>query len=289
MLVGAHVGVAAGYAKAVEYAVSVGCETMQVFAKNPRQWGSKPLDAGVAAEFRDAVARRLAGPVLVHTAYLINLGSADDVLWVKSYVALAEELSRAEMLGATHVVTHTGTEYRGAPERTPERIASAVDRAWEMARPVGVRLLLENTAGAGTTYGDGPKELGDILRNLRAAAGCVGICIDSCHAHAAGWDLAEQDGWPRLLDAISACCGTPAEAVHANDCASGAGLRRDRHAWIGDGTIGYDGFRRLFEQTALQGIPVITEMPGEVPFKDEENVRRLKRLRAASSERASAS
>ncbi|MDO8847989.1 MAG: deoxyribonuclease IV [Coriobacteriia bacterium] len=284
MSIGAHVGVAGGYAKAVDYAVSVGCESMQVFAKSPRQWNSRPLDPAVTEAFRARVEETGMGPVLVHTAYLINLGSADDILWERSFAALADELMRAESLGASFVVTHTGTEYRDAPERTAARIAEGVDRAWVLARVERVRLLLENTAAAGTTFGDGPDELGAVLGLLDAARGHVGVCLDTCHAHAAGYDLSQVHVWEELIGAFERCCGMPVEAVHANDCAFAAGLHKDRHAWIGDGTIGYEGFAHLFRQACLRDLPIVTEMPGEVPYKDAENITRLKRLRDACAE-----
>lgn len=282
MPIGAHVGVAGGYAAAVEYAVSVGCECMQVFCKSPRQWNARPIDPGVAADFRAALAAYSMGPVIAHTAYLINLGSADDALWERSIDALADELVRADTLGAWGVVTHLGTTFGETIEQSARRIARAIDAAWERAGDVRVRLLLENTAGAGRTFGSGPDELGPVLDALRVAHD-VGICLDTCHAHAAGWDLSRPEVWTRLIDEFEACCGMPVAAVHANDCAFGAGMHKDRHAWIGDGTIGSAGFAALFAEARLAAVPVILEMPGEVPVKDAENISRLKLLRAASS------
>jgi len=270
-----------GYSAAVEYAVSVGCECMQVFAKSPRQWHAKPIDVEAAAAFRSRLDSSGMGPVLVHTSYLINLGSADDGLWERSCVALADELARAASLGAAFVVTHVGTEYRTALEMTPGRIASGIDRAWTLAGVAGPRLLLENTAAAGTTFGDGPEELGSILALLDDANGHVGVCVDTCHAHAAGWDLSQPEVWKDLVDQFESCCGMPVEALHANDCVFGFGMHKDRHAWIGDGTIGYGGFAAMFAEARLAGLPVITEMSGDVPVKDVENITRLKLLRAA--------
>lgn len=287
MLIGAHVHVSGGYPAAVDYAQSVGAECMQVFAKSPRQWNARPIDPGMARLFRARVAELGMGPVLVHTSYLINLGSADETLWERSWRALADELQRAETLGATGVVTHVGTAYKGAPERTARRIAAGIDRAWEAAQPSGPRLLLENTAAAGTTFGDGPEELGEILGVLTLAAGHVGVCLDTCHAHAAGWDLSDREVWRELVDRFEACCGMPIEALHANDCAFAFGLHKDRHAWVGDGTIGYDGFSAMFAEQRLAGLPVVIEMPGDVPVKDQENISRLKRLRAVCEEHAS--
>lgn len=284
MLVGAHVGIAHGYPEAVDYAVSVGCECMQIFCKSPRQWHARPLDPGIAAAFRERHAQRRMGPVLVHTAYLINLGSADDALWQRSIDALADELTRSALLGASAVVTHIGTAYAESTADCAARIATAIDRAWNAAAPGPVRLLLENTAAAGTTFGDGPDELGAVLARL-GVADQVGVCLDTCHAHAAGWDLSLPGGWAALVDAFESCCGMPIEAVHANDCLFPAGQRRDRHAWIGEGTIGHEGFRQVMTDPRLAGVPVVTEMPGEIPEKDVENVARLKELRDASSAR----
>lgn len=282
MFIGAHVGVAGGYGEAVDYAVSVGCECMQVFAKSPRQWSARPIADEVASEFRSRLRETGMGPVLVHTAYLINLGSADEALWERSWLALADELSRAQILGADAVVTHVGTAFKAAPERTAERIARAVDLAWAASAVTSTRLLLENTAAAGTTFGDGPEELGAVLDLLEGASGHVGVCLDTCHAHAAGWDLSRRGTLSELIDAFEECCGMPIEAIHANDCGFEAGLHKDRHAWIGDGTIGLNGFAALFAESRLAGLPVITEMPGEVPIKDVENIARLRRLRDAS-------
>ncbi len=285
MPIGAHVGVADGYAAAIDYAVSVGCECIQVFAKSPRRWVAAPVDPVRAGEFRAAREAAPISSVLVHTAYLINLGSADDALWERSWRALADELGRARTLGAEFVVTHTGTEYRSDPASTALRIATAVDLAWMQAEVTGPRLLLENTAAAGTTFGDGPDELGAILSHLEASSGSVGVCLDTCHAHAAGWDLSQEDVWRDLLDRFADCCGSPIEAVHANDCAFPAGAHKDRHAWIGEGTIGLAGFEAMFRQPEVGAVPIVTEMPGAPPVKDAENITRLKRLRDASGGR----
>ncbi|MHB8051120.1 MAG: deoxyribonuclease IV [Coriobacteriia bacterium] len=281
MIFGAHVGVSGGYPAAVDYALSVGCECIQVFAKSPRQWNARPLDPAVAGAFKARMTEVGMGPVFVHTAYLINLGSDDDTLWERSWQALADELARGELLGAAGVVTHVGTLYKSAPEKTASRIARGVDLAWASSGVQRTRLLLENTAAAGTTYGDGPDELGAILHALETASGHVGVCLDTCHAHAAGWDLANPAEWDRLIDGFESCCGMPIELIHANDCAFGAGQHKDRHAWIGDGTIGLGGFAHMVDEPRLASVPVVMEMPGEVPEKDAENLRRLKGLRDA--------
>ncbi len=282
MLIGAHVGVSAGYPEAVEYAESVGCEAIQVFAKSPQQWHAKRIDAETAAAFRERRADSAVRFVCTHTAYLINLGSEDDALWERSWKALADELDRAALLGADATVTHTGTNRSGDLEVGAARIAEGVRRALEAA-PAGL-LLLENTAGAGTTFGTGPEELGAVLGMLDAEwRERLGICLDSCHAHAAGWDMSDAHGWHGFTSGLEACCGADRiRVVHANDCAFGAGMHKDRHAWIGDGTIGRAGFSAMFAEECLAAAAAIVEMPGEAPEKDETNVSRLKALREAS-------
>jgi deoxyribonuclease-4 len=252
---------------------------MQVFSKSPRQWKAAPLSPGTAAAFRQRVGDLGMGPVFTHTAYLINLGSTDETLRVKSVAALAEELRRAEALGAIAAITHTGTASDGA-EAAAARIAAGVEAAISESGTTTVRLLLENTAGAGSTFGATPEELGAVLAALGVARERVGVCLDTCHAHAAGYDLAAADTIGRLLDEFESCCDGPVEALHANDCMFASGERRDRHAWIGEGTIGYGGFTALIAEPRLAGVPAITEMPGEPPEKDAVNVRRLVELRA---------
>lgn len=282
MRIGAHVGVAKGYPEALEYAVSTGCEIVQVFAKSPRQWQAPAPSEAVAALFRSTRQRLGIGFVCTHTAYLINLGSDDDALWERSWRALADELRRAAVLGADATVTHIGTNRSGEIAQGARRVATALNLALSEA-PASVTLLLENTAGAGTSFGSGPEEIGAVLDRLdRVNADRVGICIDTCHAHAAGFDLSQRAGWDALLDGVEDCCGKGrVRVVHANDCAYPAGTHHDRHAWIGDGTIGSEGFAIMFSDSRIASANVIIEMPGEVPFKDAENVRRLKALRAS--------
>lgn len=286
MLIGAHVGVSGGYPEAIDYSVSVGCEAVQIFAKSPRQWQAPPTSEAVAALFRSSRSSRGIGYVCTHTAYLINLGSDDDAMWERSWRALADELRRAALLGADATVTHVGTNRSGDVDMGADRVARGVAHALEEA-DVAVMLLLENTAGAGATFGSTSWEIGAVLQRLGGQhRDRVGVCLDTCHAHAAGYDLSAPGAWTALLDEVDMHCGPGAiRLIHANDCAFPPGTHRDRHAWIGDGTIGTEGFRGMFLEPRLAGCPAIIEMPGELPVKDAENVRRLKALREACAER----
>jgi len=288
LLIGAHVGVSKGYAASLEYARSVGAECVQVFAKSPRQWHARALDVDAATAFREAKLPNGIRAVVTHTAYLINLGSLDESLLDKSVRALADELRRAALLGADGVVTHIGTTGGTGTEATATRVAAAIVAAFGEREVPLPRLLLENTAGAGSTFGTSPEEIGAVLDRLPDdLRPHVGTCIDSCHAHAAGFDMSSAVGWAELLDRIDTSCGPHAVgAVHANDCMFACGSNKDRHAWIGDGTIGYEGFAAMLCEPRLLDVPAFLEMPGEVPLKDEENITRLKRLRDGCAERA---
>lgn len=281
MLLGCHIPVAGGYDKAAAYAADVGCECIQIFAKSPRMWRSPSVDHVAAERFALRRAELGLGPLFVHTAYLINLGSADDVLWQRSIEALADELSRARTLRAEAVVTHIGTRCTEDTTGCADRVAEAIARAHQLAGPQLPRLLLENTAGAGRSFGGAFGELGVTLRRLESLGlHGLGVCLDTCHAHAHGIDLSSQDAVTTALDDLEVSCGTGALGlIHGNDSMFACGAKRDRHAWIGDGTIGYEGFGALLCEPRLEGVALVTEMPGEPPEKDIENLGRLRRLR----------
>lgn len=281
MRFGCHVPVSGGYAKAARYAAEVGCECMQIFAKSPRMWRSPAVDPVAADEFTRLRAELGLGPLFVHTAYLINLGSADEVLWERSIEALADELTRGAMLRAEGVVTHIGTRCAEDIGACADRVGEAVYRAHERLPVPAPRLLLENTAGAGTAFGGAFTELAATLQRLDALGlPGAGVCIDTCHAHAHGMDLSSAEGWNERLDEFDRTCGLDRLGlIHGNDSMLACGSKRDRHAWIGDGTIGYEGFGAMVCDERLRGLPLVTEMPGDPPEKDIENLERLRRLR----------
>jgi deoxyribonuclease-4 len=227
-------------------------------------------------------AERGFGPVFTHTAYLINLATPDQELREKSIVALAEEIDRARILQADGVITHTGSGRGDDPDMTRARVIDSLERVLDLTDSDGSpTLLLENTAGGGDSFGATIDQLGEALRGVEPSGPeRLGVCIDTCHAHAAGIPVSSREDWDRLVDTVARQCGEGAwKAIHANDCIAELGSHRDRHAWIGDGTIGESGFREMLTTDALAQIPAITEMPGDIPEKDEENVRRLVALR----------
>jgi deoxyribonuclease-4 len=281
MLFGAHISVASGYERALDYAFEVGCECAQIFAKSPRQWKGPVLDPVKAEMFASARRERGFGPLFTHTAYLINLATPEPVLREKSIAALADELVRGAILGAAGVVTHIGSDPDGDSEAAARRVAQAVTQGFERAGPVAssTRLLLENTAGAGKTFGSTFEQLGACIAYSGLPAENLGVCLDTCHAFAFGMHLDTAEGWGDVVSGIDGCCGIARLGlIHANDCMFERGSRRDRHAWIGDGHIGRSGFEAMVCVTELKRVCACTEMPGEVPFKDEENIRRLRSM-----------
>lgn len=282
MRIGVHVSVAGGYLNGLEYAESVGAEAFQFFAKSPRQWRGPAIDAGAAASFAAARCERTFGPVFTHTAYLLNLSTLDVVLLEKTVIALADELVRASLLGVDGVVTHVGNDPQGDPAAAARRAASVIRAARELAGEgaAEVRLLLENTAGGGTSFGCTFAQLALIIDAAALPAELLGVCLDTCHAFAYGMAMQSPEEWEALSAEIDHTVGLDRLAlIHANDCMFERGSRRDRHAWIGDGLIGEDGFRAMLCCAGIEPLAVIMEMPGEKPEKDVINLERMMRLR----------
>lgn len=282
MLFGAHVSVSDGYVEALDYAQSVGCECGQIFAKSPRQWNSPPLLADAAAAFRLACADRDFGPTYTHTAYLINLATADPVIRGRSIEALADELGRGTALGASGIVTHVGSDRDGPSAKSAHRVAAAIVEAFEMAgeSAVSSRVLLENTAGAGKSFGTSFAELGACIELSGLPAERIGVCFDTCHGFAHGYPVHTAEGWAEVLSLMDEEVGLDRLGlIHANDCLFPQGSRRDRHAWVGDGFIGVDGFRAMVCSDELSGVCACIEVAGEKPEKDRVNLARLKALR----------
>lgn len=283
MRVGAHLSVSDGYPATLEYAEAVGCECMQIFAKSPRMWKGRPIDPAAAETFIRLRAERGFGPVFTHTAYLINLASEDPALRERSIAALADEMVRGRAIAAAGVVLHIGTSRSGDFDSAAALVASAIVEAFARCgcTQPATRLLLENTAGTGKGFGASFDEFGMVMASLPDDVRLlVGVCLDTCHAHAAGIDLSTTDSWNSVLDGIEQRCGTGALGlVHANDCKFEIGSNKDRHAWIGDGFLGERAFRAMMCVPRLGTVCAVTEMPGEVPEKDRVNILRLVELR----------
>lgn len=280
MRFGVHLPVGAGLTKAVEYAAKLGCETIQIFSGNPRGWKNSPVREEIGAEFQAGLSREGIRPLVVHAIYLINLASGDEALRGKSITAFSELLGRCMTLGAEYVVLHPGSHGGDGMEEGTRRAGEALAEAWrEAGRPERPVILLENVAGGGSLVGATPAQ----LALIRAAAGelgpALGLCLDSCHAFAAGYDVRAREGWERLVTEVGETWEPGAvRAIHSNDSAGGLGSHRDRHANLGEGAIGEAGFRAMMRQEAFADLAVILETPQDDPENNVRNLGTLRRL-----------
>ncbi|MCW2526144.1 MAG: nfo [Pseudonocardiales bacterium] len=258
-LIGAHISIAGGLSRALTRADSVGAQVIQIFVTNPRGWapGPDPAPAEVTA-FRDGIAER-ALPVFVHAPYLINPGAPDALVAARSAAALAVAIERATLIGASGVVVHAGSAVRA--DRHDEALTQAGDliRGVLDAAPDGApRLLVEPTAGGGAALASDVASLGRYLAALDDPR--VGVCLDTCHLHAAGHDLAPIGALKRTVASVTRTIGAGRIGlVHVNDSRDPCGSKRDRHASMGNGTIGIESFGELFTTPGLRGVPFVVE------------------------------
>lgn len=269
---GVHVSIAGGVHLAVERAARLGCDAMQLFGRNPRTWKRTGLDPEAASVFRKKREEEGIRTVAVHTAYLINLSSHDEHLFERSLELFKRELAIAWALGAEYLVTHLGSPGKeGGPAL--ERITSALEEIRRDHPGPGVRILFENTAGGGSSFGWDFTELAlvlDAAENLDIEAG---LCLDTCHAFAAGYPLAGPEDADSLVEAIDRECGAESvELVHLNDSKGGCGSRLDRHEDIGAGKIGLTGLAALLNHPALDEVPVVLETPKTSEEDDRRNL-----------------
>jgi deoxyribonuclease-4 len=277
---GVHVSVAGGLAQAWAAASRLRLGCLQLFVKNQRQWQAPPLSDAAVAEWRAAPRPRGCGPVVAHASYLVNLASADRALWERSRAALADELVRCDRLEIPYLVVHPGAAGERPVVWALWRVAAALDRIHARHPDLRTTVLLETTAGQGTSLGRRFEELRDILAAVRDPRR-IGVCVDTCHVFAAGYDLRTDDGYEALVASAAACVGLErVRCWHLNDSVGDLGSRRDRHAHIGHGAIGAAGFRRLLHDPRFAGVPLILETPKGTDERGRDwDVLNLQRLR----------
>jgi deoxyribonuclease IV len=251
--------VAGGVSKAVDRAVVHGCEALQIFTKNANQWRGKPLERAEIALFRQRIEHTGIAPVVSHASYLINLATTFPLLREQSLAAFIDELDRAEALGLLGVVIHPGTCTAGPDDQALRLIADAVRVAFN-ARPRGkTMVLLEHTAGQGRTLGHRFEHLAAVIKHLRGSRR-VGVCLDTCHLVASGYDLTAEQGYQETFEQFDRLVGLERLKVfHANDSKRPCGSRVDRHEHIGEGCIGVEPFRRLLHDPRFAGLPMLIE------------------------------
>jgi deoxyribonuclease-4 len=280
MHIGAHVRASGGVWNAVDNGLAIGAEALQFFAGSPRTWKPTLYRPDDAARFREARAASPIRYVVIHTIYLINLASSNEDFYEKSVVSLLGAVEAAEQLGAEAIVTHIGSHQGAGFEAGLERVQAALTRALADSEDSKIRLLLENTAGAGGTMGVDFEQLGAII-DATGAHPRLGLCLDTCHLFAAGFDLRTAAGLDEALERLAAACGLHRlELLHLNDSMTPFGSNRDRHANIGEGEIGREGFRHIVNHPALRGLPGVLEVPGpDGHGPDAAQIAALKELR----------
>lgn len=283
MKIGAHESAAGGPYRAVERAVEDDCEALQLFTKNNNRWSQRMWTDEEAEEFRTAYESSKLEGLMAHSAYLINLCSSTESTIEKSRVALADELTRCQMLGVPGLVLHPGSHTGRGEMEGIELIAENIDRVYEEHGDPwpDVTLLLENTAGQGTMLGYEFAHLRDILGAVENPDR-LGICFDTCHAHAAGYDLTKREGYEAVWEEFDEVVGLATlKALHLNDSKRELDSRVDRHELIGEGEIGLDTFEFLVNDERFADIPAVVETPplenGDESFA--KMVARLKGLR----------
>ena len=281
VLVGCHVSIACSIDLAVERARERGCDMFQIFSRNPRGWKAKDLDQGTADAFRTAVSASGLGPVVDHMPYLPNPASPDDEIYDKSVAALTGELRRCDLLGIPYLVTHLGHHRGAGTEAGQERVVAAINRALTDAGEGDVMLLLENTAGEKNSVGSTFADLSRIMDGIDAVEK-IGICFDTCHAFAAGYDLRTAEGIEVAFGEVDDRIGLARlRVVHLNDCKGDLGGGLDRHEHVGLGSIGEEGFRRILRHPGVRSLPLICETPVDERRDDAGNIAKVRELAGA--------
>jgi deoxyribonuclease-4 len=278
-LLGAHQSIAGGVEKALERGLEVGCDTIQIFVKSPNRWASKPLADENVAAFKEAVPETCIWPVFAHALYLINLATPDDELWQKSLDALTDDLERCEQLGLPGLVIHPGS-HKGSGERPGlKRIAASLGEVHTRLPGYGVQIWLETTAGQGDHLGYSFDQLRAIIEEV-ADPGRLGICFDTAHAFAAGYELRTREGYEATWAVFDEVLGlNRLRAIHLNDSKKDLGSRVDRHEHIGQGLLGLEPFRFLLNDSRFWGLPMTLETDkGPDLSEDKENLAVLRSL-----------
>jgi deoxyribonuclease-4 len=273
--IGFHAPIKGGLHEALVVAKETGCDTVQIFSRNPRGWAAKPLSPADIALFRKVRRLTKLKPVVIHCNYLVNLAAADEVILKKSRASFREEVERAILLGVDYLVVHPGSA-RGAGQADGIRKCSeSIKLACRRLNQGKLRILLENTAGQGECIGhrfEHLREIMDACPKIR-----LGICFDTAHAFTAGYDIREEDGLEALIDKLNSTVGTRnVRAIHFNDSRAAYNSRVDRHWHIGEGHIGSDALRRVAQHPKLARAAFILETPYDDPRVDLKNLNMLR-------------
>jgi deoxyribonuclease IV len=278
--IGIHTSSAGGVQNAAERAYRLGCNTFQIFSSSPRQWAPYDLGELQCAEMSRLRAHYNLKPLVIHTNYLVNLASSNELFLEKSMAAFRGEVERARSLGAEYLVLHPGS-FRGADReqgilRTSAAIAAST-QGLDLEK-AGLTILIENTAGAEFSLGGSFEQVAEVIDRLRGIVP-IAACIDTCHTHVCGYDIVSEDGLYGTLTQLDETIGlNNVKVVHCNDAKAARGSKLDRHQHIGTGMIGKEPFRILLNDLRLAHAAFIAETPIDSPGDDLRNVDALKKL-----------
>lgn len=276
---GGHESIAGGIYKAFDRAQSVGCEVVQVFVKPNRAWAAPTITDDHVALFRSRHDETGICPVVAHTSYLLNLASPKDSLWRKSRDTLIVEMERCEALGIPWLVLHPGAHVGSGEEAGLARIARALGQVHAATSGFAVQILLETMSGQGSKLGYCFEQLAWLL-DRTPAGDRLGVCLDTCHVFAAGYDLRTPEGYAETMESFDRIVGLERlKVIHLNDSKRKLGSHKDRHEHIGQGEIGLEGFRCLLNDPRLSGLPGLLETPkSDDLHEDRENLATLRSL-----------
>lgn len=275
---GVQVSIAGHIYEAIDRALALGCNTMQIFSRDPRQWRKRRLADQEMEEFRRRRAESGIAPVFVHIPYLANLASPFSSLYRSSIKAYIEDIKETETLGVEYLVTHMGSHKKSGEARGIKRITSALNKILERTKKSPVKILLENTSGSGSWLGYKFEHSRRIIDGIEQK-NRIGICFDTCHGYSSGYDLASEEGYQETIRQLDEIVGLARlKLIHLNDTKDKLGSNRDRHEHIGKGKIGLEGFRRLVNDRRLKDAAFILETPKDSDGADKANLSAVKRL-----------
>jgi len=279
MLLGVHVSVEGKIYEAVEVAHQLGCDTMQIFLRNPQRWRKDFLVPEDMDEFIRRRDKFKIKPLFIHIPYLINLASPEPGLYEDSIEAYIEDILEAFVLRADYIVTHMGSHKETSEEAGIKRLTDALNIILEKTKGAEVGILLENTSGSGSWLGYKFSHQKKILQGIKQKER-VGLCLDTAHAYLAGYDIAAKEGLEAMLKEIDELVGINLiKLIHLNDAKGELGSKHDRHDHIGKGTIGLEGMKRIINHPKLKNIPLILETPKKTETDDIMNLSLVRKLR----------
>ena len=272
--IGAHMSIAEGFDQAPVLGKQVGCDCIQIFTKSNRQWRARPISDAEAAAFKTSCAENDIHPVHAHNCYLINLGASDAALRKKSEKSFALELDRAELLGLPYLIAHPGSHTGAGEKKGIAAIAGALYRLLEATKGCSVGILVETTAGQGSSIGHTFEQIaqiiGEVCEKCSEGDKRIGVCYDTCHTFAAGYDIRTPETYKETFDKFDRAIGLKRlRAFHFNDAKAEFGSRVDRHEHIGKGKLGPEAFRMLLKDPRFRDIPKFLETPkGKIGERD---------------------